>query len=164
MFDKLIKYALNERIVSWNQVVVATLQGYAAWLDGEGYAYRTEYLELTTIKQAINWLQSAGHIPERKIDLPLRKPTGTDTYCWRSGRSAAIVNHCHGSHELAWLGDLVIALATTGLRISELASLRITDVDRVAKVIRLTDESTRSRSRGTSRSRNQEQPKPEFSD
>jgi integrase len=66
-------------------------------------------------------------------------------------RRGGFVNHCHDSPELAWLGDLVIALATTGLRISELASLRITDVDRVAKVIRLTDESTRSRSRGTSR-------------
>jgi integrase len=151
VFDKFIDFALSEGIVSWNQVAVATLQGYAAWLDGEGYAYRTEYLELTTLKQAINWLQSVGHIPERKIDLPLRKPLGTDTYCWRSEEVAAIVHHCHSSPELYWLGDLVTALASTGLRISELASLRITDVDRVAKVIRLTDESTRSRPEGTAR-------------
>ncbi len=29
---------------------------YAAWLDDNGYAPRTEYLELTTLKQVLKFL------------------------------------------------------------------------------------------------------------
>jgi integrase len=86
-----------------------------------------------------------AHSPETST------PSVTDTYCWRPKAVAAIVNHCRESSELASLGDAVIALATTGLGISELASLRITDVDRVSKMIRITDETTRRRSEGTAR-------------
>ena len=43
--------------------------------------------------------------------------------------------------ELLWLSHVLIALATTGLRISELAELRWTDVDMNEKLLKLTDES-----------------------
>jgi integrase len=39
------------------------------------------------------------------------------------------------------LGDVIVALACTGLRISELASLRWSDIDRPNNLIMLTDES-----------------------
>ena len=41
---------------------------------------------------------------------------------------------------LHWLADLIIALACTGLRISELASLRWSDLDLEAGRLKLTDE------------------------
>jgi integrase len=53
---------------------------------------------------------------------------------------AAIVGHCRADPELHRLGDVATALASTGLRISELAGLRATDVDAATNVIRLTDE------------------------
>lgn len=150
IFDKFIVFAKGEGVQSWNQVSTAVLENYAAWLDGEGYAYRTEYLELTTLKQAINWLQEAGHLPDKvQIKLSLHKPTGTDTYCWRPEEVAAIVAHCYGNPELVWLGDLVLALATTGLRISELAGLRSSDV--VGNFVHLTDETNRGRVQGETR-------------
>jgi hypothetical protein len=69
-------------VTTWNRVTNGVLGNYASWLDGEGYAYRTEYLELTTLKQCANWLRKAGHLPDGPaIELSLRKPTGTDTYC-----------------------------------------------------------------------------------
>jgi hypothetical protein len=43
----------------------------------------------------------------------------------------AIVEWCAKRPELVWLGHVIIALACTGLRISELASLRWTDLDHV---------------------------------
>ena len=93
------------------------------------------------MKQCANWLRKTGHLSDRPaIELSLRKPTGTDTYCWRPEEVAAIVGHCRANPELHWLGDVAIALATTGLRISELASLRTMDVDGAANVVRLTDE------------------------
>jgi integrase len=143
VFDKFLPFARREAVAAWGGVTTRVLEGYAAWLDGEGYAYRTEYLELTTLKQCANWLRKAGHLPAGPaIELSLRKPTGTDTYCWRPEEVAAIVAHCRATPDLHWLGDVATALASTGLRISELAGLRTTDVGPAANVIRLTDETT----------------------
>ena len=59
------------------------------------YAYRTEFMELTTIKQATNWLIEAEHLPENcRIRLPLTKPTGTDTHCWKLEELEAIRKQC----------------------------------------------------------------------
>jgi integrase len=49
---------------------------------------------------------------------------------------------------MAWLGDVILALATTGLRISELAGLRWSDIDLDGGMIRLIDETGSRRHRG----------------
>ena len=122
------------------------LTSYAAWLDGESYAYATEYLELTTLKQAIKWLVDEGHLPKTAlIRLPLEKPTGTDTHCYTPAEVAAIVGHCSEGSDLLWLARIVTALACTGLRISELAALRWADVDEHLETLRIVDERFRSR-------------------
>ncbi len=144
VFDKCLPFLKEKGIYHWNFVRAPMLEQYAAWLDGEGYAYRTEFLELTTIKQAINWMVTATPLPAHcRIELSLTKPTGTDTYCWRSEEVEAIICHCRSRPELRWLGDVLTALACTGMRISELASLRWSDIDPASKMIKLTDESTR---------------------
>jgi integrase len=149
VFDKFVPYAQGEGVTAWDRVTTQLLDGYAAWLDGEGYAYRTEYLELTTLKQAINWLHSAAHLRAGpRIDLPLVKPEGSDTYCWTQAEVDAILAYCRARPPLHWLADVVVALACTGLRISELASLRWSDIDWAANVIRLTDESTQAQREG----------------
>ena len=55
--------------------------------------------------------------------------------------------------KLAWLAFVIIALAHTGLRISELAGLRWSDVDLEHDTIRVADErsSRRKRRAGTAR-------------
>ena len=105
------------------------------------YAYRTIYVALTTLKQAIGPLVKAGHLPAScRFDLPLKKADGTETYCWTATEVRAILDHCRSVPELAWLVDALLALALTGLRISELAGLRWGDVDLTGGMIRLTDE------------------------
>jgi len=85
VFDKALPYWKQRGIRSWNQVRKVDLESYAAWLDGEGYAYRTEFLELTTIKQCINWFIEDEHVSaDCRIRLPLAKPTDTDRYWWRA--------------------------------------------------------------------------------
>jgi integrase len=59
-----------------------------------------------------------------------------------------MVRHCQAQQELAWLARVLVALVCTGLRISELASLRWSDVDWTANQIRLTDESRKARRHG----------------
>jgi integrase len=142
VLQKFLDFAAKQGLTYWNQVNKQVLEQYAAWLDGEGYAYRTEFLELTTLKQAINWMIDADHLPAScRIKMPLNKPRGTDTYCWRAPEIAAIVEFCKAHLDLAWLGRVVIGLACTGMRISELASLRWSDVDLENNTIELADES-----------------------
>ncbi|MEW4529428.1 site-specific integrase [Maioricimonas sp. JC845] len=142
VLDKFLSFARNGGVHSWNGVTRDLLDAYAGWLDGESYAYATEYLELNTIKQVLKFLVESGNLPAAcAFRYPLRKPDGTDTYCWRREEVEAIIAHCNAI-ELQWLQQIVIALATTGLRIGELATLRWSDIDFEHKKITLTDEST----------------------
>ncbi|HEX4613957.1 MAG TPA: site-specific integrase [Urbifossiella sp.] len=83
--------------------------------------------------------------PSSNFRLPLKKPTGTSTYCYTQDQVRAIVAHCRADDGLHWLGDVVVALAVTGLRIAELAGLRWADIDLEKGVIRLTDTTRRTR-------------------
>ncbi len=75
----------------------------------QGYAYRTHFLELTTIKQAVNFFISEELLPnECKIHLSMPKASGTDTYCYRLEEVRAMLKHCKSRPDLAWL-RLVIA-------------------------------------------------------
>lgn len=95
------------------------------------------------------WLAEAGHlVGARPIALPLRKPEGTTTYCWRPAEVRAKAAHCRARPDLAWVEGVVVALACTDLRISELAALRWTDLEAVPRMIHLTDESRFPRGRG----------------
>ena len=145
IFDKFQPFATGLGVRFWNDISVRHLDQYAGWLDGEGYAYRTTYIELTTIKQAMNYLIESGHLPETcRIHLKLSKMMGTDTYCWRQEEVQAIIQYCRAAPELGWLGDVLTALSCTGMRISELANLRFTDIDFGANVVKLTDETAKA--------------------
>jgi integrase len=125
------------------------LLGYAAHLEADGYAYRTQYLELTTLKQAILWLVKKERLSaDRRIELPMVKAQGTDTHCWRSEEVVAMLEHCRGRSDLAWLAEVLLALATSGLMISELSGLRWSDIDLDGGMIRLVDETGSGRRRG----------------
>lgn len=143
VFDKFEQFAQREGITIWNQVTHRTLEAYAAHLEASGYAPRSQYLELTCVKQLIKWLAREGHLPAScQIRLPVAKPEGCSVYCWRPLEVQAMTQHCRQHAELHWLGDVLVSLACTGLRISELASLRWVDVDWENNLIRLTDESS----------------------
>ena len=141
VFDKFVAFAQREGIQDWHAAASkSVLEAYGAWLDDESYDYATEYLELTTLKQSIKWLVQEKKLPAScLIALPLRKPQGTTTYCYKPEEVQTMIDHCLGRDELAWLAEVIIALTTTGLRIGELAELRWTDIDLAAKVIRLID-------------------------
>ncbi|GAH02190.1 unnamed protein product, partial [marine sediment metagenome] len=110
-----------------------------AHLEGKCYAHTTLGKELTTLKQAITWLIEDGHIKGMKpIKLKIRKAESQPAYCYRPGEVKAIVEFGVGKPKLTWLVDVIIALACTGLRIAELASLRWADIDIEPGLLRLT--------------------------
>ena len=50
-----------------------------------------------------------------------------------------MVEFCENRRDLVWMKNVIIALSRTGLRISELAGLRWTDIDRKFEHLSLTD-------------------------
>jgi integrase len=138
---KFVPFAQEEGVHSWQEVTRQTLQAYGAWLDDQDYGPATEYLELTTLKQILKWLASENRIsPSCLFTLPLKKVRGTTTYCYTPAEVQAMVAYCRGRDDLVWLGEVIVALATTGLRISELAALRWVDIDLEAWMIHLSDQ------------------------
>lgn len=147
MFDKFLEIARSRGLTTWNQVEAETLMDYAGHLKKNDYAYRTQYLELTTLKQAIGWLVDEKHLPQdARVVLPLPKAQGTDTYARRAAEVRAIITHCRTRPDLEWMTGVVVALTFTGLRIGELVALHCSDIELPdgtdSGAIRLVDEST----------------------
>lgn len=139
--EKHLRHCQTHGLEYWHQIGKQQVENYGRWLSREGYADRTLFLELTLLKSVIGWLIEEKHLPEScRFKLSLRRPQGTDTYCYSQEEVLAMIEHCQENSQLEWLADVLVALACTGLRISELSSLRWSDIDREACVIRLTDE------------------------
>ncbi|MBA3315833.1 MAG: site-specific integrase [Planctomycetota bacterium] len=150
VFDKFLPFARRRGLDSWNQVTAKTLTTYASYLESQDYAYRTLYLELTTLKQLVKWLVEEGRLPaSARINMRLEKPEGTDTYCWRAEEVTAMIAQCRAQPGQVWLANVIQTLALTGLRISELRDLRWSDVDLANRLIRFTDESSRRKKAGS---------------
>ncbi len=144
ILDKFFAFCGEHRVSSWNSVNADLLQNYLALLETQGYAQATVYIEGNTIKQIVKFLIEQKHLPpECQVNLSLSKQRGTTTYCYTQGEVTAIIRWCEQDESLHWLRDIVIALVTTGLRISELASLRWSDLSNDLSMIELTDESGR---------------------
>jgi len=142
VFDKFEAFAESQSVKYWQQINRKVLTNYNSWLEAADYHGKTQYIELTVLKQAIKWLISEQLLPPSShVSLTLKKPTGTRTYCYSDREVQAIVAHCRANADLNWLAHVTIALAHTGLRISELAGLRWTDVKLDKGVIQLTDDS-----------------------
>jgi integrase len=142
VFDKFIAFATARGITVWNVVTAEVLTDYAAFLEGKGYAHKSQVNELTTLKQAFKWMTKQGHLSGLKpIDLKLRKAESEPAYCYRASEVKAMVQHCRSEKSLRWLADIIVALACTGLRIAELVELRWSDIDFETGRLRLTDES-----------------------
>lgn len=141
MRDKHQQFCRERGITRWAHITKGEVERYGKWLESNGYADRSVYLELTLVKQLLKWLIGEGHLPASlQFQLPLHRPSGTDTFCYSAEQVQAMVDHCRATEGLEWMGSIIVALATTGLRISELASLRRTDFDAAAMMLSLTDE------------------------
>ncbi len=146
-FDKFMPWCEAQRLSTWNQLTPPLLNAYAEYLldggpRGRPYAEKTISTDLTTIKQSVKWLIEAGHLLDMEpLKLPMRKAESQRAYCWRPEEVAAMLDHCRANARLHWLGDVIVGLACTGLRISEFASLRWADIDLEKQMLSLTNDS-----------------------
>lgn len=142
VFDKFIPFAKAKGVLTWNHVSGSTLNAYATHLEDDGYAPKTIRIELTAIVQAHKWLRTEKHLLDvEPLRLTIRKQESQRAYCYRREEVDAMLELCRSRADLAWLEAVIIGLACTGLRISELASLRWTDFDFKLGMLTLTDES-----------------------
>ncbi len=147
--DKHEKYCRKHGIETWIGFDKAAIEKYSAHLSRK-YAYRTVYCELTMLKSVNKWLIGEKLLPPTaKLKCQLRKPQGTDTYCYTSGEVSRMVSQCLSKPKLMWLGNVILMLAHTGMRISELAGLRWSDVDLGKGFIRIADERSSHRKKQT---------------
>lgn len=145
--DKHIAFCRKEGIANWSEFNKSQLEKYGNRL-GKKYADRTVFLEVTLLKSVTGWLVAEGHLPPgSELKYPMRKPQGTDTYCYTPAEVSAMVLHCESLPTLVWLAYVIIALAHTGMRISELVGLRWSDVNLEQKTIKVADERSSLRKR-----------------
>lgn len=141
VFDKFLPFAKDQEISSWNAVAIELLHAYASHLEKRGYAAKSIRNELVTIVQTQKWLIKSKHlIGSEPIKLELRKVESDRPYCFTVEQVGAMVTYCRTKPALAWLAYVIIGLATTGLRIAELASLKWSDLDLKVGRLTLTDE------------------------
>ncbi len=146
VLDKFESFASTTGVKNWHEVTKETLMQYGRWLEESDYHDKTQYTELTVLKTVIKWMVHEKLLPESAIiRLPLKKPVGTNTYCYTSEQVTAILELVAKNKELEWLRVVVIALVSTGLRIGELSELRWSDIHLDAGMIRLEDSSRRTR-------------------
>jgi integrase len=145
VFDKFARFTGARGIGVWNTVTAAVLTGYASDLQTQGYAHKSIVNELTTLKQAIKWMIEQGHLGGMEpVKLKLRKAESESAYCYRPAEIRAMIEYSRADETLDWLGNVIVALACTGLRIAELTQLRWSDLDLSTGRLQLTDETGRS--------------------
>ncbi|MCA9250252.1 MAG: tyrosine-type recombinase/integrase [Phycisphaerales bacterium] len=130
VFDKFIPFAQSRSVADWNDVSVQLIEKYLNQLDRKDYAEGTLRFEANLLKQIIRWLAEGERLPmSNMIKLKVRKAVGTSTYCWKPDEVVAMIEHCRTDEKLKWMGDIIVTLAHTGMRISELVALRWVDLD-----------------------------------
>ncbi len=148
--DKHQDYCRKQGIENWSQVTKANTLDYAAVLAKKKYADRTIVFEANMICSVVKWLTEEDYLPQScRFLLKMNKVSGSSTYCYTRPQVTRMVEFCNQSDDLVWMGQVITCLATSGLRINELAQLRWSDVDLEAKTIRITDERSVPRRRQT---------------
>ncbi|WP_254509344.1 tyrosine-type recombinase/integrase [Anatilimnocola floriformis] len=144
VFDKFLEFAQTNNVTAWNDVDKRILNRYAAHLESRDYKTKTLRNELTTLGQAIRWLVEEEHLTGYEPPkLKLKKVESERAYCYEPAEVSAMVAHCRERSDLDWMASVITGLACTGLRISELAALRWSDIDLTRGMLTLTDESGR---------------------
>jgi integrase len=124
----------------------------ASHLEQKGYNHKTLVNKLTTLKQVISWPIEAGHLVGKEpIKFPLAKSRITASLLLETGGSRGDYRLLLEPYEGLVDRRIAIALACTGLRISELAAIRWSDVDLQQRKVNLTDETAHADRHGLGR-------------
>lgn len=137
---RFVAFARNDGLTTWQEVRGVHIRDYCQSLHVLEYRPRTQTLEGTLLKQVLKWLAQEGLIePVNLKNCSFKKVVQSDVHCYSDDEVKAMINHCRKEPALRWLGDVIIVLANTGLRIGELVELRWTDLDFDKQTLTLRD-------------------------
>ena len=139
--NKHLIFCSHHGIISWSQCNKKKIELYGFWLNNKGYADRTVRFELRLLLTVMNWLIEEKYLDSGcRFKLNLAKPTGTDTYCYSLEQVTRMLELCLTSKLGKWLRPILITLATSGMRIGELISLKWKDIDFNSHTLRIVDD------------------------
>ena len=92
VLNKFVAFATKQGLHAWHEVDKDVLMRYGSWLEHEDYHDKTQYTELTVLKSVVKWMVNEKLLNEKStIRLPLKKPTGTSTYCYSAEQVQAML-------------------------------------------------------------------------
>jgi len=128
-----------EGVTEWQQVTVLTLRQYLNWLFAQGYERRSIARKLSSVRSFFRFLARMGYISVnpaldlKQPRLPQKLPMVLEVSEVERLLSSPDTSTPRGLRDRAIL-ELLYA---TGLRVSEVASLRISDIDFAEKLVRV---------------------------
>ncbi|MCU1276414.1 MAG: hypothetical protein JWO48_3845 [Bryobacterales bacterium] len=139
--DKHERFCAGQGIASWNKIDKRHVVAYGSFLAAKGYSDGTIYLESTLLKRVVKWfIEEEKSLPEsQRIRLSLRRSEQSYTCCPSREQVKTMIRFCQDAPNLRWLANVLTALATTGMRIGELAALRWNDINLAAGIVTLPD-------------------------
>lgn len=151
MQQRAATYFQSQDILWWAQLQEKHLIDY-----GKAFAKklspRTIHHEITMLVSVSNWLIREKLLPPKcKLHLRLRKPEGSEAFCYTAEQVTAILHYCRSRPKLHQLGMLCHLLSHTGLRLGEATSLKWSDIDFKQGFLTVRDERFSSQDSGNRR-------------
>lgn len=118
------------------------INSYLKWLKDKGIAPSSVSRKIASIKGFFNWLNAneiLNHNPTLSTELP--KQVKKLPKVLNEGEVEEILKHCKGKRDKA----IIELMYATGVRVSELCSLKISDVDLHSKHLRCTGKGSKER-------------------
>lgn len=128
--ERFVGFIRKRGLATWQEVRAAHIRAYIHSIHDDDYCPSTQTLEGTVLKQVLKWLAREGSIePVDLSNCRFVKSKVSNAYCYSDDEVRSMVAHCGTEPKLKWVGDVIVMLAHTGLRIGELRDLRWDDFD-----------------------------------
>lgn len=134
-----VQFIESERVSDFRQVNRSLLRQYLNWLFAKGYERRSIARKLSSVRSFFNFLARAGYIPVnpaidlRQPRLMQKLPSTLEVVEVELLLSAPNTATVRGLRDRA----ILEVLYSTGLRVSELANMRISDIDFSEKLVKV---------------------------
>ncbi len=143
---KFLAFAKEKGIKHVGQFSRELLNEYSKWAEDAGLAPNYVADLVTLILQVVNTLVANGYLnPSFKISIKMRKYEVDEAYCYSPEEVACMVEQCRNNSDpkIQQLGDIIMVLSYTGMRINELLSLHWNDINPETRFLTVRDDSAR---------------------